>query len=191
MKKAHLSRETKVRLAKDICRLYEQGTYTIASCCEAAGIKYTTFQQWAQVNLSYDDIKSGKARRGFVHEVHAIYKRALELNKVNYNDLLIDAVRHGLLLRARGLEYTESHSTERYDKYGNFKGAYISKIEKIVLPDSQVLIFIAKYLDPYFRVGDHREAKEISLNPYESMSLEEIRAETIRLEKMLLSDSDV
>lgn len=144
--KVRLSKKAKINKAKRICKLYSEGKYTIATCCEAEGINYNTFQGWAQSNLTKGDIANGRQRRGFVQEVQELYKRALEENQTNYKALLKNAARDGLLRRANGITYTETHTQTRFDIYGNEIGSIIHKIEKYLPPDVTVLIFLAKCL---------------------------------------------
>ncbi|WP_345105315.1 hypothetical protein [Mucilaginibacter panaciglaebae] len=136
----------KIDKAKRICKLYSTGEYTIATCCKAEGIEYNTFQGWAQPNLSEEDIKNEGYRRGFVHEVHVLYKKALINNEINFKALLRDAAREGLLDRARGTVHTETHLKVKYDSNGNAISTVIRKIEKYLPPDTNILIFLANCL---------------------------------------------
>jgi hypothetical protein len=135
--------------ARKICELYKEGN-TIASCCEAIGVKYNTFQQWAQPNLSPEEIKLGNYRRGFVHDVHDLYKEALKENNINYKSLLKDAYREALLRRIAGYTYTETTQKFLFDTYGNKIGAILIKTEKHMPPDAGLLIFIAELLNIHF-----------------------------------------
>lgn len=45
--KVRLTKKAKIDKTKRICKLYSEGKYTIAACCEAEGINYNTFQGWA------------------------------------------------------------------------------------------------------------------------------------------------
>jgi len=148
------SKESKIVKAKEICRLYSEGEYTIAACCETAGVKYETFKQWAQPNLSEKDIALANFRRGFVPDVHALYKRALASNEVNYKALLRNAAKEGLLRRASGIKYVETSTQAYIDEFGNSRGAVISKIEKYLPPDITILIFLANCLNLF---DEHNE----------------------------------
>ncbi len=144
--KCKLPKSIKIDKAKEICKLYSEGEYTIATCCEVVGVKYETFKQWAQPNLSEEDIALSNFRRGFVPDVHSLYKRALANKEVNYKALLRNAAREGLLKRASGIKYVETSTQAYIDEFGNSRGAVISKIEKYLPPDTTILIFLANFL---------------------------------------------
>jgi hypothetical protein len=148
--KTKLPKSMKIDNAKKICELYSKGEFTIAALCDAIGIKYETFRQWAQPNLTENDIKIGNYRRGFVHVVHDLYKSALSANRANYKTLLKNVVREGMLKRAKGITCTETHTTAVIDLMGNSTGVMIKKVEKYIPPDTALLIFIAKSIDPLF-----------------------------------------
>lgn len=152
--KIKLPRSIKIDKAKKICELYGEGEYTISTCCKTFDVKYNTFQQWAQPNLTQADIQTGRLRRGFVQDVHDLYKRAVARNEANYKALLKDATREGLLMRASGTRYTETHTEAKLDVHGIPTNMVIRKIERTVLPDTGILIFLAKNL-----FGDHFNTK--------------------------------
>jgi len=188
--KARLSNQAKITKAKKICKHYSEGEYTIATCCKAECVEYTTFQGWAQPNLTQEDIENGNYRRGFVHDVHVMYKKAVVSNRSNYKLLLKNVVRAGLLQRMRGMNVEEVQTTIIYDLNGNPIGTRIKKKEKLVLPDTSALIFIAKNIDEDFSDKKKSEVETDLHNPYENFTLQELRNERLRLEKMLESDDE-
>jgi len=187
--KVNLSRKAKVEKAKKICKLYSEGMYTIAACCEAEGINYNTFQGWAQSNLSKEDIANGKYRRGFVQEVQELYKKALEQNDTNYKVLLKDAAREGILKRAHGIRYVETHTQARFDIYGNSVGSIIHKIERYLPPDVSILIFLSKCL-ALFDSQDERNKEFIGSikSKFQDLTLEQLQAKRLELEKELANE---
>jgi hypothetical protein len=136
--KRKLPLDEKVRRARKICELYSLGEYTIKSCCEVFSVKYSTFQYWAQPNRAPDS-----KRRGFVHDVHELYKKACIENEINFRERLKEATRIGLLKLARGIEYEEIETIYRYDNNGTPYMDRIKKATKIILPNNNVLIFLA------------------------------------------------
>ncbi|MFN0291332.1 hypothetical protein [Pedobacter helvus] len=136
--KHKLSLEEKLRRARKICELYSLGEYTIKSCCEVYSVKYSTFQYWAQPNRKPDS-----KRRGFVQDVHELYKRACVENEINFRERLKEAVRIGLLKLARGIEYEEEETVYRFDSNGMPYVSSVRKTTKTILPNDNVLIFLA------------------------------------------------
>lgn len=190
--KPKLSAQIRIERAKEICELYSYGEYTIASCCKALSVNYSTFQYWAQVNLSEDDIKKGRYRRGFVHDVHELYKRAINENNKNRRELIRDAALDGLLLKARGVEYEEVIDQITYDKKGKVTGSKKTTTNKIILPSDSALIFLAKNLDKATFGDEVMQSPKLEvLDKYAGMTLEEVKAERIRLEAELASDSEI
>jgi len=147
--KSKIPRVLIIEKASKICELYKEGN-TIASCCEAVDVKYNTFQQWAQPNLSKEEIKLGNYRRGFVQDVHDMYKRALQENDTNYKVLLKDAYREAVLRRMAGYTYVETTQKFLFDSQGNKAGVILTKTEKHMPPDPGLLIFIAERLNIHF-----------------------------------------
>ncbi len=131
--------EAKLNKAKRICELYSQGIYTLKSCCAVENVKYSTFQYWAQPNRVLNS-----KRRGFMHDVHALYKKAVEENKENFTLLLKQAVREGILLKARGSEFEEVKTTIKLN--GLKQNLHISKKKIIILPSDLILIYLANSL---------------------------------------------
>lgn len=181
--KIKLPRSIKIDKAKKICELYGEGEYTIATCCDTFDIKYNTFQQWAQPNLTQEDIEKGGFRRGFVQDVHDLYKRALERNEANYKALLKDATRKGLMMRASGTRYTETLTEAKLDVHGNPFDMVIRKIERIVLPDTGILIFLAKNLfQGYFQHQTYPITQDSVLkNPLQNLTKEQLEIKRIEL----------
>jgi hypothetical protein len=189
--KPHLTMESKIKLSKAICELYAQGNFTIASCCEAVGVKYTTFKQWAQPNLSQEDIEVGKFRRGLVLEVHDLYKRALEGNETNYKALLKDATREGLLIRASGTKLIETQTESKYDIDGIFIGVSIRKIERSILPDTGLLIFLAKNLDKENFSINTNQTIIATEGPCQHFTYEQLTDKIIELQNHLENDNEL
>jgi hypothetical protein len=188
--RARLTKSDKIQKATQICEAYAKGIYTIKACCEAAGVDYSTFQHWAQVNLSADAIRAKMNRRGFVHEVHELYKDALVKNEFNFKALLKDAARQALLIRLTGLEYDEVQTVEKPDKEGNNK--QVKKIIKTkrALPDITAIIFTLKSLDSEnFKEIEHKKV-EITTG-FEHFSLEELSAKRIELYNILNSPDEL
>jgi hypothetical protein len=186
--KIKLSKKVKIEKAKKICKLYSEGKYTIAACCEVEGINYNTFQGWAQSNLSEEDIKNGKYRRGFVQEVQELYKSALRENETNYKALLKDVAREGLLKRANGISYVETHSRANFDNHGNRIGTMIYKIEKYLPPDVTLLIFLSKCLALFDSRDENKELICSLKNQYQHLTIEELRTKRLELERELAND---
>ena len=185
-KRANLTAKVKIDKAKTICELYSKGEYTISSCCKAVEVKYETFKQWTQPNLTEEDITLGNYRPGFIPAIHFLYKKALETNKVNYKALLEDAAREGLLKRANGISYVETHTQAKFDVNGNSIGAIINKIEKYLPPDVTVLIFLANCLALFDRRDEsNREFISALKNKYKHLTIEELQAKRLELERKL------
>lgn len=170
----HLTPQIKIKLAKMICSLYGEGQHTIASCCEAFNVDYNTFQSWAQPNLIVEDIENKTYRRGFVKDVHELYKETLLTKDVNYKALLKNAVREGVLKRVRGISYNEVHSVAKIDADGNPTSASIKKTERYIPPDTGVLIFLAKYLGLLITKFEASDIDTEHLYPFRHLSNEQL-----------------
>jgi hypothetical protein len=188
-KRATLSTKSKIERAKKICELYSMGEYTISSCCDALEVKYETFKQWAQPNLTKEDIQKGNYRPGFIPAIHSLYKRALENNNVNYKVLLKDTVRMGILKRANGITYTETETIARYDEDGKQAGIIVRKNEKVILPDTGLLIFLAKCLGLFdCQSESNREFIGTLKSQFEHLTTKELQAKRLELEEELINE---
>lgn len=189
-----LTKSERVEKAKKICELYSSGEFTIKSCCAAVGVDYSTFQHWTQPHLTDSDIESGNYRRGFVLDVHLMYKKAIIENDSNFKLLIKHTARQGLLLRITGTEYEEIQEEEKLDKNGNLIPVSRKRIHKRVLPDVTALIFSLKNLDKenFQEKVTHNLNGNIGVSTgFEHMTLSELQAKKRELEEQLNSDSDL
>lgn len=132
--------------------MYEVGDVTIDSCCDAVDINTNTFYQWACpsvddfISLSNERQKELK-RRGFVQEVHDLFKKARENNDANYDKLVKNKAREALLELIKGGWYEEVHTIEKLDNDGNVLYKTEKKIRKYREPDTTAVIFALKNMD--------------------------------------------
>jgi hypothetical protein len=190
--KPQISYSSKICLSRKICELYKQG-HTIESSCTAFGIIYNTFQSWAQPKLSQEDIESGNYRRGFVQEVHEIYKRATDVKTENFHLAMKNASDESLLRLILGEEYEEVTKEVKIDADGNAQAVSIRTTIKRILPNAAAVIFTKKQLEPEVwseRIKTEHGTIVIHRNEYEGMSRKELAAEKARLEDKLNSDDD-
>jgi hypothetical protein len=190
--KPQISYSRKIGLSRKICELYKQGN-TIESSCTACGIIYNTFQSWAQPKLSQEDIESGNYRRGFVQEVHDIYKRATDIKIENFHAAMKNASDKSLLRLISGEEYEEVTTEVRVDANGETKPVSIRKTTKLRLPLATAVIFVKKQLEPEVwgeKVRTSHPGILINRSEYEGKSRKELAEIKAALEEKLNSDDD-
>lgn len=139
--KPKLSLTKRISLSIHICNLYRTGEYTIKTCCEVMGVRYSTFQHWAQPNRKNDDTFPNTFRRGFIHEVHVMYLEAARDSKVNYLNLLRETAKRGLLIKVNGFIYNEVQSLTKIDEVNNERLVEIKITERIILPDIVAIVY--------------------------------------------------
>ncbi|GEO06611.1 hypothetical protein AAE02nite_42750 [Adhaeribacter aerolatus] len=191
--KVKLSNAEKIKRAKQICLLYSSGEFTIKSSCEAVGVDYSTFQHWAQPHLTEEDLVLGKFRRGFVLDVHLLYKRSLIENNINYKLLLKNSARQSLLDRITGTEYEEVQKEENLNEMGKIIPVKIRRITKRSLPDVSAIIFALKSLDKenFQDKMTHSINGHISIyTGFEHLTLSELEDKKRELQDQLNSDND-
>jgi hypothetical protein len=140
----HLSKVDRINISKKVCQLYVEDIYTIASCCEAWGIMYCTFQSWAQPQLTDKQINSKEYRKGFIHEVHELYKSALKRRKQNFRRMLLDAAYEGMLKNVRGCTYNEISTNIIIGDNGKVKSHITTTRTRVILPSTTMLIYLAQ-----------------------------------------------
>jgi hypothetical protein len=187
--KVRLSKKVKINKVKCICRMYSEGEFTIATCCEATGIKYDTFKEWVQPSLSEEAIAIGNYRRGFIREAHLLYQKASIQNTINYKELLKNKTRSGILMRVTGTKVTETQTETRIDNDGSARIALVRKAEKFIPPDTTMLMFVAKSLN-LFPVISLQTNNNVVINNLHLLTDEELKKRRVELEKALLSDQD-
>lgn len=146
------SKQERVKLANMVCELYEAGDLTLDSCCRAVSINPNTFYQWACPSVDdfelLDDSKRNELlRRGFIQEVHERFKKARELNDINYKKLVKNQSRVGLLKLLTGEYYEESQTSEKFDLNGDVISKLVKTISKYRAPDVTAIIFALKNVD--------------------------------------------
>lgn len=146
-------RNERVNLTKKIMELYVENSYTLKSCCEAHNVEYSTFRSWAAPTLDNFDLldkttQNRLLRRGFVHEVHTLYKRAeIERNKL-FRVKLVESAWAGIERLLVGHKLTETNKQLRVNKEGELKLNKVVVREYEVLPSIVAIIFVLTNLDP-------------------------------------------
>lgn len=191
--KVRLPMSEKIRIAKEVCDLYSTGEYTIQSCCDAVSISYYTFLNWAQPNLTNNQIALKEWGKGYIPEVAELYKKALERNEINYFKLLKDASRRGLLLKSQGMEYEEIEERVELDSETKKMKTVSRRItKKTIVPDTGALIFVAKNVDPenFSDTTKTEFSGKVDLNPLSKLSDQELALKKQELQDRLNSDKD-
>lgn len=146
------SKSQRVALAEKICEKYETGHYTIESCCKAFKVNPNTFRNWAAPNIdSFEEMplirQNELIKRGFVHEVHEMYKKAKECSLISFKELLLDRSRCGLLELVSGKNYTIKRTISKKDIDGKVISTREYVLEKYLPPNISAIIFALKALD--------------------------------------------
>lgn len=127
----------KLRAAKAICERYATNKYTIESCCDSEGVPYRTFASW-----------TSEGKRGYVAEVAAIYKKALDTkadrNRGELKELALSAFRRLI----SGEEFEEKSTVVRVNPSGDGQITEVKKTTKRIMPNPAAVIFGLKNLDP-------------------------------------------
>lgn len=132
--------EDKIRIGTEICKKYESGEFTIASCCDTQGITDRTFNRWCSE----------------VSELSDIYKKAKGLVRTKLRGDLKQMALTSLAKLVKGYETEETHQELEpvYDKDGKQIGVTavkVRKVKKSVGPHPTAVIFTLKSLDESFR----------------------------------------
>lgn len=155
------------KVAADICAMYSEGAYTLASCCEACGITDRMFRFWiAKYEHISEQYKKAKARQ----------------SEIKW-DLIREKAVKGLERLVEGEEYTEKRTESGVGSSGMFTKDVVSEV--VVLPNPTAVIFALKGEFPERFADRQKTTTEITVtNP------EAITPETIAKIEALLGAKD-
>jgi len=174
------------KIVTQVCEEYEKCRYTIKSCCENAGVPYTTFTGWMREFKKFNS-KIPEEWEFFV-PLEALYAHARETNEVNYESELILSSKSSLKKRIEGFEYEElvTEVKQKTDADGQtiMIPVGLKKTKKFIPPSETLIQFVLKNLQPE-KWGDRvmNTNINVSASKYDSMSIEEIEDEIRKLDE--------
>lgn len=133
--KPEYSEDQRAAIVEQVCSLYESQHATIESCCNAAGIGYSTFALWCVQNADFRErYKKAKVVQdeNYWHEViRPLAKTALQKHlEVEHADKEVDVVYQGVMAKDADGSPIKQHTRE------------------FVLPNPTITIFAMKGLYP-------------------------------------------
>lgn len=131
-KSTRRTKADKIKLAEEICTLYETGDYTLESCCEEHGISYGGFVTWRETIKEISDrFKEAKDKSSKALKIERTKKAADGLEK---------------LITGYWIEETEE--TILTDKNDSIINKRVNKRKRWVEPKAAAVIFALKALQP-------------------------------------------
>lgn len=181
------------KIVMQVCEEYEKCLYTIKSCCENAGVPYTTFKGWMREFKKFGEEIPHEWK--FFVPLEALYARVREINEVHYESELLHSSKSSLKKRIEGFEYEElvTEVKQKTDADGQtiMIPVGLKKTKKFIPPSETLIQFVLKNLEPE-KWGDKVMNTNINLNTskYERMSVEEIEEELRKLDKYVKTKTD-
>ncbi len=166
-----------IELAEKICNKYAEGTNTIEGVCENYSVKYATFHSWIT-----------EGRKGYIQEVQALYKKAIEQCDANYDTELKNKAKESLLKKVSYVEIEETHTETKVGSDGKPISSSIKKVKKTLVPTDSAIIFSLTNKDPKNFQNSHSIKGELEVtikDKWENATVEELEAEEKRLKGII------
>lgn len=176
------------RIVKQVCKDYGTGEYTLASCCDAAGVPVRMFHYWMARYRSFGEDIPEKWQ--YFTPLAQLYAQAREVTQLREYGELVERAETGLMKLVSGYEVEETHTEAktRRDNDGQeiVVPTGIKKFKKVVGPNVTAIQYVLTNLNPdKFRAKTQVTNVNVDANQFKDMSDEEIDAEITRLEKEL------
>jgi len=175
-------------IVRKVCELYSTGNYTMENCCENAGVPYRTFRNWWNMYDRQGSIDGSKW--AILAEVADLWTASQSEMIKGREQKLVERAELMLLKRIEGYFYETSETIVKAQNDGNGNDILIpvaiKKIKKYAHPSDKLIQFVLTKLCPKkYGDQDFYMNTQISMNPYENYSLEEIEAEIKKLQQDL------